>query len=163
MKTLLVLRHAKSSWDHPQLADHDRPLNRRGKADAPRMGEHLKREGFVPDLMITSTARRAVQTATLVAENCGYSEEIVKTRDFYHADPETYFDALRGLRDEIQCAMVVGHNPGMEELVDDITGESVYLTTANIAVIELPILKWPELDYETEGRLQYLWRPKEID
>ncbi len=162
MKTLFILRHAKSSWSHSGLADHDRPLNRRGKRDAPKMGELLSELGLVPDLIISSTAKRAHATAKMVAEACGYGSSIRLARDFYHADPEDFIEVLQGIDDEYSSVMIVGHNPGMEELLDDLTGESAYLTTANIAHVELPIGRWSELDEEVEGKLVDLWRPKEI-
>ena len=89
MRTLLILRHAKSSWANNRLADHARPLNKRGKLDAPRMGQLLRREELMPDLVISSTAERALTTAEMAALACGYEAAIRVTRDFYHADPET--------------------------------------------------------------------------
>ena len=163
MKELLILRHAKSSWDNVRLADHDRPLNKRGKRDAPRMGALLQREGLTPELIITSSAERALTTAELVALSSGYEAEIEVTRQLYLADPETYLAVLRPLPDSLQRVMVVGHNPGVEELIELLTGESVRFTTANIAYIRLPIHSWSELTEETGGELVNLWRPKELD
>ena len=161
MKTLLIHRHAKSSWKHP-VADHDRPLNKRGKGDAPRMGQLLRDEDLVPDLIISSTARRARRTAEFVADKCGYAEEILLARYFYHAGPEGFIEIVQGVSDEYEIVMVVGHNPCMEELVETLTGESARMTTANIAQVWLPIQCWGELDYETGGVLINLWRPKEL-
>ena len=76
MKTLLILRHAKSSWDNLNHSDYDRPLNKRGKRDAPRMGEHIRQQEIVPDLILTSSAKRARKTATKVAKACGYTRKI---------------------------------------------------------------------------------------
>ncbi|MFB3041695.1 MAG: histidine phosphatase family protein, partial [Candidatus Poribacteria bacterium] len=83
MKTLLILRHAKSSWEHPELTDHDRPLNKRGKRDAPRMGKLLRVQGLVPDLIMSSTAKRARSTAKTVARKSGYKEKVELTPAFY--------------------------------------------------------------------------------
>jgi phosphohistidine phosphatase len=77
MKSVLILRHAKSSWKHPELADHDRPLNRRGKRDTPLMGRLLKKEDLVPEIIISSTATRARSTAEAVAKSSGYKGEII--------------------------------------------------------------------------------------
>ena len=85
MKTLLILRHAKSSWKFPDLSDHDRPLNRRGKQDAPRMGRLLKEKGLVPDLVISSTATRAKDTATAVAKHSGYKGRKINFESLYAA------------------------------------------------------------------------------
>ncbi len=162
MKELLVMRHAKSDWNNARLSDHDRPLNNRGKADAPRMGQLLHRLDLTPELIISSTAERAMTTAELVALHSNYEQDIQWTRDFYHAEPETYIETLHDLDDKYGRVMVVGHNPGMAELVDLLTDESVHFTTANIAHISLPIDNWADCTEEMQGTLLNLWRPKEI-
>jgi phosphohistidine phosphatase len=163
MKTLLVLRHAKSSWREAELADHDRPLNKRGKRDAPRMGELLRAEGLLPDLILTSSARRALTTAELVAEASGYDGEIQVSRDLYAAGPEEFIDALCALPDELETVMVVGHNPGLEELVEALTEESSAMPTAALAQVELKIERWVDLQEEEGGRLVNLWLPRNLD
>ncbi|MCP5096678.1 MAG: histidine phosphatase family protein [Chloroflexi bacterium] len=162
MKTLLICRHAKSSWDNSYLGDHERPLNKRGKAAAPKMGQHLKAEDVVPDLIISSTAKRAIETAKAIIIASEFEGELQVTRDFYLADPEAYYDILCTVSDEFNCVMVVGHNPGMEELVDELTDVSTRFTTANIAHIELPISAWKDITGDVAGVLKNLWRPKEI-
>ncbi|MBK8986095.1 MAG: histidine phosphatase family protein [Chloroflexi bacterium] len=166
MKSLLILRHAKSSWDSAYLADHERPLNERGKADAPRIGRLLQSEELVPDLIISSSAARALATAKLVAGNCDYENEIVVTRDFYHADPEIYLEVLATLDDRYQRVMVVGHNPGMEELVEELTGEFVRMATAALAHVALHVDRWqdvaPEATVELKAQLKATWLPKEL-
>src|SRR6266487_357541 len=99
MKSILVLRHAKSSWKQPELADHDRPLNKRGKRDAPLVGRLLKKKGLVPDNIISSTAMRARATAEAVAKASGYKGEITFNRSLYAAGPQAYIDALQDLSD----------------------------------------------------------------
>jgi phosphohistidine phosphatase len=163
MKTLLVLRHAKSSWKEPWLADHDRPLKKRGKQDAPRMGVLIRDEGLVPDIILSSTAKRAQITARVVAENCGYDGELELTRELYLADAEMYIETLRELPPEVETAMVVGHNPGLESLVEDLTGEWARMPTAALAQIALPIDSWDELDLDDQGKLVSLWRPREVN
>ncbi|MEM7331827.1 MAG: histidine phosphatase family protein [Chloroflexota bacterium] len=162
MKTLLVMRHAKSSWSNSYLSDHERPLNDRGKRDAPAMGVLLKREACVPQAIISSTAKRAMATAEQVALSCGFEDDIEYDSNFYLAAPETYIVKCRSLHDDIDIAMVVGHNPGMEALVEDLTDKSKIFTTANIAQIQLPIQSWSDLNSDTAGELLNLWRPKEI-
>jgi phosphohistidine phosphatase len=100
MKSVLVLRHAKSSWKHPALADHDRPLNKRGKRDASSIGGLLKREHLVPDIIISSTAMRARATAEAVAKASGYTGDITFNRSLYAAGPQAYIDALHDLSDD---------------------------------------------------------------
>src|SRR6185436_11034634 len=95
MKTLLLLRHAKSSWKHSELADHDRPLNKRGKWTAPLMGALLLDEDLIPDLILCSSAVRAHTTALLVAKACAYAGEIKRIRKLYLAEAQTYVEVLR--------------------------------------------------------------------
>ncbi len=161
-KTLLIMRHAKSDWNNTRLDDHARPLNKRGKQDAPLMGKLLKDEELTPDLIITSTAERALTTAELVALACDFEGELVTTRHFYHADPATYLEMLQGVDDQYNRVMIVGHNPGMEELLADLTDQAEHFTTANIAHVELPITSWSQLNEDTTGNLLNLWRPKEV-
>lgn len=163
MKTLLILRHAKSSWSNPGLADHDRPLNKRGKKDAPRMGELLRHEDLVPELIISSSARRARSTAELVAEHSGCEGPLWLERDLYAAGAEAYLGVLVAIPDEYRRVMVVGHNPDLEELLEALIGEYERLPTAALAQVSLPIDSWRDLDEETEAELVNLWRPKELE
>jgi phosphohistidine phosphatase len=159
MKTLLILRHAKSSWANANMADHDRPLNDRGKKDAPRAGRWLRDQELTPDLIITSSAARALATAEAAALACDYDNEIAVTRSFYHAGPAAYLEVLAALSEQYGRVMVVGHNPGVEELIEQVTGQMETMSTAALAVVNLPIRQWRELDEETEGKLVEMWRP----
>lgn len=167
MKTLLILRHAKSSWKDDALPDHDRPLNKRGKADAPRMGRLLRDQDLVPDLILSSDARRARATAQLVAKESHYEGEITFLRELYAAEPEAYLDALAKMGGDAACVMVVGHNPGLEELLQELTGEYQPLPTAALAQVSLPLRRWSDIhtDFETagiQGKLVNLWSPKDL-
>ena len=162
MKTLLILRHAKSSWNNANLADHERPLNKRGKGDAPRMGKLVKDEELTPDLIISSSAERALTTAEQVALAGGYEEEIIVTRQLYHADPEDYLEVLREKAGLHERVMVVGHNPGMESLVEELTGSYEVMSTATLAQVVLPIESWADLTEGVTGELIGVWRPKEL-
>lgn len=162
MKTLLILRHAKSNWNHPGLADHDRPLNKRGKRDAPKMGQLLLDESLLPDLIISSTAKRARETAGRIARASGYEGPVVETRDLYHAFPEEHLSVLKNHAGKNERVMIVAHNPGLEELLQALTGQAERLPTAALAQVTLPIDHWPDLTLETKGTLVNLWRPKEL-
>ena len=162
MKILLIMRHAKSSWKHPELSDYDRPLNKRGKRDAPRMGEHLRQIDLIPDRILTSSAKRARKTASRVAKSCGYSGKVKKLEALYDTVPGVYFEILQALPDKYQSVMVVGHNPTMEQLVKHLTGQIKRMPTAAIAHIELPIERWETLDLYTRGTLANLWTPKTL-
>ena len=163
MKTLLILRHGKSDWSYPALADHDRPLNQRGKRDVPRMGRLLRHEQLTPDLIISSTAKRARKSASLAAEACGYDGEIQLAKTLYLAGPEAYLEILHLLPDKCRSVMVVGHNPGLEELLETLTGEAETLSTAALAQVSLPVTHWRDLDGDTEGKLVNVWRPRELE
>lgn len=162
MKTLLILRHAKSSWDNPDLADYDRPLNKRGKRDAPRMGNHIFEQGLVPDQILTSSAKRARKTANKVAKACSFAGKIKRIDKFYHAPIGVYLETLQTVSEKHQCVMVVGHNPTMELLVRQLTKEIATMPTAALAHIELPIQNWRMLDINTRGILVNLWKPKTL-
>lgn len=124
MLTLLLLRHAKSSWDDPALADYDRPLAKRGKKAAPRMGAEIAALGLRPDLILCSTAVRARETLALVLPELGAtSPEVVYDDAIYMATPSALLTLLRGVDDGPRSVMVVGHNPGLEELAELLVGD----------------------------------------
>jgi phosphohistidine phosphatase len=126
------------------------------------MGDLLKSHDLTPDLIISSDAKRAATTAKLVALACDYEQAIIHTPDFYLAAPETYLETLQTLDDIINTVMIVGHNPGMEMLVAELTDAHEPFTTANIAHVRLAINSWRDLADTAEGELLDLWRPKEI-
>ena len=161
MKTLLIMRHAKSSWATPSQADHDRPLNQRGRSAAPLMGEKLKEAGLTPDLIICSSAKRAHETAQLIAPSCGYKGEIEVHKALYLASPDIYFETLQLYGGDHQCILMIGHNPTIEMLIDLYAPRPVYITTANIGHIEYEIDQWADVSLRATGRLLNLWRPKE--
>lgn len=163
MKTLLLLRHAKSSWKDSDLDDHDRPLNKRGKRDAPRMGEMLKDENLQPEFMLTSTAKRARRTAEHVAEACGFRGETRMTSDLYEGTVQQHLAVLATVPDFASSVLLVGHNPGLEDLLAVLTSECPALTTAALALIELPINQWSELAEGVRGKLLKIWQPRELD
>jgi len=161
MKTLYVLRHAKSSWENPDLADFDRPLNERGKSAAPFMGSVMKQRGFFPDVILASPAVRARETARLAREAADLDSPIEFNERIYEASPQTLRQVVAELDDKFSSAMVVGHNPGMEGFVRLLTGRSEAMPTAGLAVIDLDIKDWKVLD-ATKGVLRDLIRPKEV-
>jgi phosphohistidine phosphatase len=162
MKTLLVLRHAKSSWNDPALDDHERPLSTRGRRDGPRMGELVREHGLMPDVVISSDAVRARLTAEAVAEAARYAGQILLDQRLYMASPADIRSLLRTVPDKAETVMIVGHNPGLEELVALLTGERRDLPTAALAQIVLPIDQWRDLKLSTRGTLLGHWRPKEL-
>src|SRR5688572_6301864 len=123
VKRLFILRHAKSSWSDTSLGDWQRPLNERGLRDAPRVGDLLRQRALVPDLIITSDAVRARATALAVAQSAGYTGELVVEPSLYHAKPDDVIAVLNSMADQAaRSVMIVGHNPGLEDLVRQLTG-----------------------------------------
>ena len=163
MKTLLVLRHAKSSWNDASLNDHERPLNKRGRRDGHRMGELVLAHRLTPDVIMSSDAVRARLTAEAVAEAARYAGEILLDRRLYIASSPGILAVLRTVREaNAGTVMIVGHNPGLEELVAQLTGEQHDLPTAALAQIGLPINRWRDLKVSIRGTLLGLWRSKEL-
>ena len=162
MKILLILRHAKSSWDDASMSDHERPLNDRGLKTAPLMGKLLNDNGIVPDAIFSSTARRAQHTAELAAKAAGFKNKITTVKRFYPGDPIDYIETLQKSDDTLKSIMVVGHNPGLEELTYTLTKERHELPTATLAHLELPIDHWKDLSSKTKAKLIRINRPKEI-
>ena len=161
-KSLLVLRHAKSDQHDAEAADYDRPLNKRGTRDAGRMGRLLRDEHLLPDLIMVSTAKRARETVEGLVSGSGYAGDIERKRTFYLAGPDAYIRALSKVQDTHRRVLVVGHNPGMEDLVERLTGTSITMPTAALVEIVLPVKHWRELGEETRGELRGVWRPREL-
>lgn len=150
MKTILMMRHAKSDWGTPSLSDFDRPLNQRGLKDAPRMGNVLAQYDMVPDQILASPAKRAKHTAELVAEASGYAFDIAWQDHFYDATSADLIKTLQALPNDIQCPLLVGHNPTMEDtvaelLTSDDDGSFIRVPTGAIACLDVDISDWRTL------------------
>jgi phosphohistidine phosphatase len=164
VRQLLILRHAKSSWADASLDDWQRPLNKRGLHDAPRVGDLLRARSLVPDLIITSDAVRARTTAEAVAKAAGYPRELVVEPALYLATPEDMTAVLNGVADDTaRRVMIVGHNPGLESLIHQLTGEYRAMPTAALAQLALPIDHWSELDLSARATVVEAWQPKDRD
>jgi phosphohistidine phosphatase len=161
VKQLLLLRHAKSDWVDRTLPDHDRPLNDRGRRDAPRVGHFLRDEKILPDLIVTSSARRARETTAAVVKTSGYTGPIEHTRALYGATPGECVLVLGRVSDEYGRVMLVAHNPGIESLAGELTSSVIEMPTATLVHILLPIDQWRDLDENTAGELLTVWRPRE--
>lgn len=147
MKQLTLVRHAKSSWKYPELSDYDRPLNKRGKRDLPAMASRVSENNLVPDLILSSGARRALLTATAISNQLELgSDQPVILAELYAAYPETLLLILQNQPDSLQHIMLVGHNPGLEMLASLLCGEQIdHLPTAAVAHLHLSITEWHEL------------------
>jgi phosphohistidine phosphatase len=162
MKNLLILRHAKSSWKKADLADQDRPLSKRGKRDAARMGQLLHRQGLKPRLAISSTAKRARTTLERLIEAADLTCEARLEPELYMAGPREIIGLLRQLPDRYARVMVVGHNPGLEDLVQQLTGEAVTLPTAALVLIDCRCRHWRDLGCGERSALVQAWTPKDL-
>lgn len=160
MKTLFILRHAKSSWDDFNLSDFDRPLNKRGLKTAPLMGKKMYENFFQPAIIVSSPAKRAKQTAILVKELAQIPREIKYDERVYEASPLRLLKIISELDKRYDSAMIVGHNPGLEALLKTLTGEIKSMPTAALAVIDLNIENWHETAADC-GKLRILIRPKD--
>lgn len=162
LRQLLLMRHAKSSWDNAHMSDHDRPLAPRGKKAAPEMAEWLTKNHFVPELIRCSTATRAKETAELV--NCYLPKEVPLEvfGGLYHAPPETLKILAAQVDGSIGRVMIVAHNPGMYELLSQFTEKDTPFPTAAIACLETECESWQQF-FSRKPKLKFFVTPKEID
>lgn len=159
MKTLYIIRHAKSSWDNPGQDDIDRPLNERGKKDAPRMGKRLKEREIYPQVILSSHAKRAMSTAKRIAKAIHHSkEDIVVDKHLYHASEDGLLKVLQGLKNEVSVVFLVGHNPGLTDFINSLRVDDDLLDnlpTCGIVGFKFSIDSWKELKWESGTVLFY--------
>ena len=163
MKTLILARHAKSSWNHPELSDHDRPLNKRGRQDAPRMGVHLAAHYPAPQRIVSSSAARARTTAEVLAQAFGRPRQDIQVLPtLYLADVATLLAVARDLPDALHTVMLVGHNPGMTDCLNRLAAAGIdNLPTCGVARIGFDLDHWADLQ-PAQGRLLSLDVPKAL-
>jgi phosphohistidine phosphatase len=150
MKTLYLTRHAKSSWTNPRLTDFDRPLNNRGKRDAPLMGKVLKDKKIKTDFIISSPAKRTKKTAIAIAEKIGYPEKkILFNEELYEASSNTLIKVIKKIDEKYDSVMIFAHNPGLTLLNNHISNNYIdNIPTCGIVALQLDN-KWSELDKNT--------------
>jgi phosphohistidine phosphatase len=147
MKTLLLVRHAKSSRDDPATPDKDRPLNNRGKRDAPKMGERLAERDVKPDLILSSPAARALKTAEIVAKKLDYElKDIAVDERLYAVGADDLLDVVRQLGDKLKRVMVVGHNPELTTLAHRFSSEIIHMPTCAVAEFKFDAKSWSTID-----------------
>ncbi len=161
MKRITLLRHAKSSWDEPALADFDRPLNPRGRRDAPEMGRRLRSRGEVPDLIISSPALRAITTARMAAREMGLAEgNIIEEGSLYHASASRILAIVHSLESHAKHLMLIGHNPGFNDFANRLSEARIdNLPTAALFCVEFDVQDWSDI-VPGEGRFAYFDYPK---
>lgn len=157
MKTLFIVRHAKSSWKDHSLSDFDRPLNKRGKRDVPDMGARLKSQNIIPDLIISSPANRALTAAKGIATQISYPlSHIVESDALYHGSSRNIIKLIAATDDSYDSLMIFGHNPGFTYLINDLTDFYLdNLPTCGICGIEFPIDSWKALPIQKGNKVLY--------
>ncbi|WP_158856865.1 SixA phosphatase family protein [Lunatibacter salilacus] len=149
MKRLVICRHAKSAWDDPFLSDHHRPLAPRGLRDAPEMAKRLKKRGIYPDAILTSNARRALQTAQITKDELGVgNENIVITDQLYHAGSRSILNQIRHSLPDVDTLFIFGHNPGFNELIEALGQPIENLPTCGQYGIIFEVEKWEDIGAE---------------
>lgn len=163
MKTLTLIRHAKSSWKHPQLADFERPLNKRGKRDAPQMGRRLAAQHIRPQVITSSPAVRALTTAEVIASAVGYPpQEIIHDERIFHAYSDQLLDVIRDFDASLQHLMLVGHNPGLTVLVEQLAHAGISnIPTCGIVILGFSIDRWQDMN-AAAGELLLFDYPKRL-
>jgi phosphohistidine phosphatase len=161
MKTLYLVRHAKSSWKNPNLDDFERPLNKRGRKNAPFMGKVLKELKVAPDLVISSPANRAATTARIIAAAINYPlEKIRYSEAIYEFSENALFHVVKQIDDTVKKAMVVGHNPAINGLANYIGDQSISnIPTCGVFCVELDTSSWKKIS-EHCGKLKFFEFPK---
>ena len=161
-RRLIILRHAKSSWKSDAKTDHDRPLNNRGRRDAPRVARELKELGWEPTLVVSSDACRTRETWGLMREVFDPDVDVVFTRDFYGAELGDVQDASLDWPDGVETVMVIGHNPGWENMAYSLSGMPIGMTTCNAVMLQGSGDSWVQA-LQTRWELCGVLRPRELD
>jgi phosphohistidine phosphatase len=162
MKTLFLIRHAKSSWDDSALSDKDRLLNDRGKRDAPKMGERLAKRHVKPDLILSSPAVRALRTAEIIARKLDYKrKDIVVDDRLYAVEADDLLDVISKVGDRFRCVMLIGHNPELTELAHRLSSKIIDLPTCAVAEFTFDVKSWSHIGKDKPAKV-VLDYPKQI-
>jgi len=166
VKTLYIIRHAKSSWDATNVDDFERPLNDRGKRDAPRMGKRLKEKEIHPDLIISSPAKRAMSTGKRIARILGYPREAIKPdRELYHADEETILSVIHEIKDKFHTVVLLSHNPGLTDFVNALMDGELDIDnvpTCGVVAFQFDVDNWKDVTWG-KGKMLFFDYPKSKD
>ena len=162
MRTLMLMRHAKSDWSSPSLPDHDRTLNARGRAAAPLMAQHLTEQGAKVDVLLASSAVRVQQTLTLLQQQWCAEAVVWTVPELYLASPQEIARHIEGLHDDWPRAMVIGHNPGLSSLASQLAGEFLEMPTAAVAVFTAEQDSWLHAITKGGWHLEAFWRPRDL-
>jgi phosphohistidine phosphatase len=165
MKTLFLLRHAKSSWDDPLISDFDRPLNKRGKSEAVVMGKFMKANGINPELIVSSSAKRARKTAKRISREIKYpKDKIIQEDTIYEATVRKLLEIIIRLNDKYSEVMLIGHNPGFSNLAAVFTDSEMPgdITTCGLLAIDFDIASWKDIT-KSHGVKMFYYYPEHAD
>ncbi len=164
MKTLYLARHAKSSWKYPKLDDFERPLNKRGRRNAPFMGGILEKLNVSPDLIISSPANRAAMTARILADAIDYSlENIQYSEAIYEFSEYALIEVVKQIDDAVKAVMLVGHNPAITGLANTVGDQPISnIPTSAVFCADLDIASWADI-YEDCGQMKFFEYPKKYE
>ena len=163
-RTLILIRHAKSSWADALQSDFDRPLNERGKTEAPEMGIKLRKLGIIPDLIISSPAKRTRQTAKRVADEVGYDSDSIKwVEKLYHCIPSVFDEVIFEVGDEVKTLFVIAHNPGITEYVNDLSPKFAtdHMPTCGIVGVRMDMDEWGNMPISEKKVFLYEYPAKD--
>lgn len=160
MKSILyLLRHAKSSWRDLAIDDFDRPLNNRGLKDAPLMGQMLSKKNIIVDSVISSPAKRAIDTAKIITNNLGYTKNIILDKNIYDASLNTLLSTIRNFDDNLKKIMLIGHNPGLTDLSNYLTKYFIEnIPTCGVVALEFD-KSWKDINPK-DGNIIFFEYPK---
>ena len=151
MKTLYIIRHAKSSWDDPVENDFNRPLNDRGRRDAPRMGKRLKEKNLTPDLIITSPAKRALSTCQVIAEILRFPAQNIRLEpSLYHANADQILKIIHSIDDKHDVVLLFGHNPGITDFSNELRDDKKFIDnvpTCGVVGFVSTVNRWAEIEF----------------
>ena len=159
MKTLLLVRHAKSEQKSYKGKERNRPITKRGARLAKSTAVLMRAKGIIPQFILASPAKKSVQTVEIIARETGFSGKIKYREALYMAEADGLLKVLRKLDDEFECVLIVGHNPGLESLIPTLTHEIAALPHAGLAWLCLPVDSWGEVTESTLAQLVEVWDP----
>lgn len=162
MKKVYIIRHAKSGWKDLMLNDFDRPLNKRGKKDAPFMGKLLKEKGIFPDAILSSPAKRAKSTAQIIAKEINFKKPIIYDRNIFEATAPTLKSVIKSLDDKYDSVFMFGHNPGLNSLVESLVDFDENIPTSAVVEIEFDTDKWNKIKSKNAKLISFEYPKKYI-
>ena len=162
MKTLLLMRHAKSSWKDDTLSDLERPLKKRGRKDTKRIAKVIKENNLIPNVIISSPAVRTLETVNILKKELEFEGKEIVADDLYMGEPQAFIDAIKKVNNKHNSVLVVAHNPGLEAYLQIIGSNIEAVPTAGLGYLVLVLEDWKNISLDTMGELVGFWKPKDL-